>query len=128
MSTATLNPTAAEVGQHARVERPTYDAIPMRTIMGVELRKMFNTRSGFWLMSSVVILAVIATGAVILFAPNDEISYDSFAGAIGIPGMFAASAVIGLVGTIVAGYAILGARARIGPAVVHAGTNPEAPV
>ena len=85
MSTATINPSVAEVGHHARVERPTYDAIPMHTIMGVELRKMFNTRSGFWLMSSVVILAVLATGAVILFAPNDEISYGAFAGAIGIP-------------------------------------------
>ena len=66
-------------------ERATYEPIPMRTIMGVELRKMFNTRSGFWLMASIVILAVIATGAVILFAPADEQTYDSFAGAIGIP-------------------------------------------
>jgi hypothetical protein len=85
MTTATMSPSVTEVGQHARRERATYDAIPMRTIMGVEVRKMFNTRSGFWLMASVVILSVIATGAVILFAPNDEISYDSFAGAIGIP-------------------------------------------
>ena len=85
MSTATIPVTTPSVGSHARAERPTYEPIPMRTIMGVELRKMFNTRSGFWLMASVVILAVIATGAVILFAPNDEITYDSFAGAIGIP-------------------------------------------
>ena len=53
--------------------------------MGVELRKMFNTRSGFWMMASVGILSVIATGAVILFAPNDEVTYGNFAGAIGIP-------------------------------------------
>ena len=85
MSTATIPVTTTDVGQHARAARPTYAPIPMRTIMGVELRKMFDTRSGFWLMASVVILAVIATGAVILFAPDDEITYDSFAGAIGIP-------------------------------------------
>ena len=85
MSTATIAPTTQVADATARRERATYDAIPMHTLMGVELRKMFNTRSGFWLMSSVVILAVIATGAVILFAPNDEISYGSFAGAIGIP-------------------------------------------
>jgi ABC-2 type transport system permease protein len=85
MSTATLSPTTSVVEQKDRAERATYEPIPMRTIMGVELRKMFNTRSGFWLMSSIVILAVIATGAVILFAPDDEITYDSFAGAIGIP-------------------------------------------
>ena len=85
MSTATIPVTTTSVGSHVRAERPTYEPIPMRTIMGVELRKMFDTRSGFWLMASVVILAVIATGAVILFAPDDEISYGSFAGAIGIP-------------------------------------------
>ena len=61
MSTATIPVTTTSVGSHARAERPTYEPIPMRTIMGVELRKMFNTRSGFWLMASVVILAVIAT-------------------------------------------------------------------
>ncbi len=85
MSTATIPVTTTDVGQHARVERPTYAPIPLRTVMGVELRKMFDTRSGFWLMASIVILSVIATGAVILFAPADEQTYDSFAGAIGIP-------------------------------------------
>ena len=75
MSTATIPVTTTGVGQHARAA-----AADVRTpsrcapIMGVELRKMFDTRSGFWLMASVVILAVIATGAVILFAPNDEIA------------------------------------------------------
>lgn len=59
--------------------------IPMTRIVGVELRKMFDTRSGFWLMMSVVIAAVLATGATLLFAPHDEISYGSFAGAIGVP-------------------------------------------
>ena len=38
------------------------------------------------------------------------------AGNIGIPGMFATCALIGLVGTIVLGYAVLGSRAGIGPA------------
>jgi ABC-2 type transport system permease protein len=85
MSTATITPATTVSRSAADRERPTYAPIPMRTIMGVEVRKMFNTRSGFWLMASVVILSVIATGAVILFAPNDEITYDSFAGAIGIP-------------------------------------------
>jgi hypothetical protein len=59
--------------------------IPTARIVGVELRKMFDTRSGFWLMMSVVIAAVLATGATLLFVPHDEISYDSFAGAIGVP-------------------------------------------
>jgi ABC-2 type transport system permease protein len=81
----TLSPTTTASGAVARRKRTTYEPIPMRTIMGVELRKMFDTRSGFWLMASIVILAVIATGAVILFAPAEEQTYGSFAAAIGIP-------------------------------------------
>jgi len=59
--------------------------IPMSRIVGVELRKMFDTRSGFWLMMSVGIAAVLATAATILFTPHENLSYDSFAGAIGVP-------------------------------------------
>ena len=43
--------------------------IPLRhASSGVELRKMFDTRSGFWLMASIAITSVLATGAVIAFA------------------------------------------------------------
>ena len=49
--------------------------IPLsRDWSGVELRKMFDTRSGFWLMASIVITAVLATGAVIIFAPDERAS------------------------------------------------------
>jgi ABC-type transport system involved in multi-copper enzyme maturation permease subunit len=54
-------------------------------ITSTELRKMFDTRSGFWLMASIGILALLATSAVILFAPDDEMTYNSFTTAIGIP-------------------------------------------
>ena len=46
---------------------------------------MFDTRSGFWLMASIGILALLATAAVIFFAPDDELTYSTFAAAIGIP-------------------------------------------
>jgi hypothetical protein len=59
--------------------------IPLSRITGTELRKMFDTRSGFWLMASIAIMAVLATTAVILFARHDDMTYDSFAAAIGIP-------------------------------------------
>jgi hypothetical protein len=59
--------------------------IPLSRITAVELRKMFDTRSGFWLMASIAIAAVLATGAVILFAPDDELTYSTFATAIGFP-------------------------------------------
>jgi hypothetical protein len=46
----------------------------------------------------------------------------TIAGAVGIPGMFAACALIGLIGTIVVAYAVLGSESRIGPA---SGTMPN---
>jgi ABC-2 type transport system permease protein len=54
-------------------------------LISIELQKMFDTRSGFWLMASIVILSVLATGAVILWAPDDELTYSTFAAAIGFP-------------------------------------------
>lgn len=89
MTTTTISPTtrADQLPDRRRAdaERASYEPIPMRTIMGVELRKMFDTRSGFWLMASIVALSVIATGAVVVFAPADQQTYGSFAAAIGIP-------------------------------------------
>ena len=69
----------------ARPARPAPARIPMSRIVSVELRKSFDTRSGFWLMMSIGILAVIATTATILFAPDDQLTYDSFAASIGFP-------------------------------------------
>ena len=59
--------------------------IPMSRLIAVELRRMFDTRSGFWLMASVVIVAVLATIGVILWAPDSAITYGTFASAIGFP-------------------------------------------
>lgn len=59
--------------------------IPLTRILGVELRKMFDTRSGFWLMMSIVVASILATAAVIVFAPDDQLTFGTFSGAIGIP-------------------------------------------
>jgi ABC-2 type transport system permease protein len=59
--------------------------IPTRRLLTTELRKMFDTRSGFWLMASIGIAALLATTAVILFAPNDQLTYGTFGAAFGIP-------------------------------------------
>jgi hypothetical protein len=59
--------------------------IPLTRIIGVELRKMFDTRSGFWLMASIVIMSVLATAAIIVFAPRDQLTFDNFAAATGAP-------------------------------------------
>jgi ABC-2 type transport system permease protein len=60
-------------------------AIPLPRVVGVELRKMFDTRAGFWLMASILIAAVVATVATTLFAPASDLTYYTFAKAIGFP-------------------------------------------
>jgi ABC-2 type transport system permease protein len=65
--------------------RPT---IPLSRIVKVELRKMFDTRSGFWLMMSIAIVSTIATVVVVLvqgLANDPGVTYNSFAAAIGFP-------------------------------------------
>ena len=59
--------------------------VPLGRVVRVELRKMFDTRSGFWLLASIVIAGVLATVATILFAPDDALTYYTFAKAIGFP-------------------------------------------
>lgn len=83
MSTTTVG-TAVEP-ETRRTPRPAPARIPMSRIVAVELRKSFDTRSGFWLMISIGILAVAATAATILFAPDDQLDYEAFATAIGFP-------------------------------------------
>jgi len=81
--TATIVSPASntEAAPVRRAARP----IPTARLVKVELRKMFNTRSGFWMLVSIGVLSVIATGAVIIFAPDSDITYETFATAIGFP-------------------------------------------
>ncbi len=63
----------------------TRPGIPLSRLISTELRKMFDTRSGFWLMAGIAILALLATIAVIAFSSRDGLTYTSFATAIGFP-------------------------------------------
>lgn len=86
MTATTATATAVESSQQVvKRSRPVPSRTPFRRILRVELRKMFDTRSGFWLMASVLILSVIATGATIIFAPSEELTYEAFASAVGFP-------------------------------------------
>jgi hypothetical protein len=87
MTTATLNTATTDTAdaRPAARDRPVPAPIPFTRILGVELRKMFDTRSGYWLMASIIGLSVIATGAVILFGSDSDIDYETFASAVGVP-------------------------------------------
>ena len=85
MTTTTLTRDATHVGASRTDVRPAPARIPFRRVLNVELRKMFDTRSGFWLMASIVIASVIATGLTIILGDREDLTFDSFAAAVGSP-------------------------------------------
>jgi ABC-2 type transport system permease protein len=82
MSAVLEAPTATHL---ASVEAARGSRIPMRRLLWVELTKVFDTRSGFWLIASIGITALLATGAVMIFAPESDQTYESFGAAVGMP-------------------------------------------
>jgi hypothetical protein len=68
-----------------REQRAGIYPVPLSRVINVELRKMFDTRSGFWLMASIVITALLTTIGTIAFAPDADLTYYTFAKAIGFP-------------------------------------------
>lgn len=81
--TATVVPPSSST-EAAPVRRSTRP-IPTTRLVRVELRKMFNTRSGFWMLVSIGVLSVLAAGSVLVFAPDSDVTYKTFARAIGFP-------------------------------------------
>ena len=80
--TTTTSPTVLAGAREPHVD---VRGIALGRVVRVELRKMFNTRSGFWLMASIVIVGVLATVGTVLFAPEEELTHNTFAAAIGFP-------------------------------------------
>lgn len=76
-SLATMSP----VSPHSR----TATAVPTARLVGVELRKSFDTRSGLWLLASLGLAAVVTTGAIIAWSPAAQLTYSQFTLAIGVP-------------------------------------------
>ena len=81
--TATIVPqaTTTEAGPVRRTARP----IPTTRLVKVELRKMFNTRSGFWMLISIGILSPISAGSLLVFGLNSDVTYQNFVRASGFP-------------------------------------------
>ena len=81
MTATIISPDTIEAAPARRIVRP----IPTTRLVKIELRKMFNTRSGLWMLVSIGVLSVIATGAVLIFAPDDAVTYKNLASAVGFP-------------------------------------------
>lgn len=69
----------------ARACRPAPAPVPLVRLVSVELRKSFDTRSGRWLLAALGLAAVLTTGAIIAWAPADQLTYGQFTLAIGVP-------------------------------------------
>lgn len=69
----------------AAQRRPVPATIPTSRLLRVELRKMFNTRSGMWLMCSIGALATLATVAVMVFGSDADLTYDNLGAGVGFP-------------------------------------------
>jgi ABC-2 type transport system permease protein len=86
MSTTTPETLAPiDAGTADPAGRATPASIPLTRIVGVELRKSFDTRAGRWLLASIGIAALLTTGMVIAFAPEHELTYRTFTVAISYP-------------------------------------------
>ena len=79
-ATSAINADQVHTGR-----RTEFAQIPLSRVVRVELRKMFDTRSGFWLIASIGITGLIATIATIAFAPDADLTYYNFAKAVGFP-------------------------------------------
>ena len=81
--TATIVPpaTTTEAAPARRTARP----IPTTRLVKIELRKMFNTRSGFWMLISIGVLSPISAGSLLVFGLDSDVTYQNLASAIGFP-------------------------------------------
>jgi hypothetical protein len=84
--TTQTTPGPGTFSVHPRLPSPAArHGIPLSRITGVELRKSFDTTSGVWLLASIGIASLLTSGAVIAWAPNEELTYSQFTLAIGVP-------------------------------------------
>jgi ABC-type transport system involved in multi-copper enzyme maturation permease subunit len=59
--------------------------IPTTRLVTVELRKMFDTRSGFWLLVSIGVLSPVSAGSLVVLGLDSEVTYQNFVRASGFP-------------------------------------------
>ena len=69
-----MTTTATEPARHTLDVSDT-DRVPMTTIVGVELRKTFDTRAGLWFTISIVGLMLIASVLAATAFPEDAQAY-----------------------------------------------------
>jgi ABC-2 type transport system permease protein len=81
MTATVISPDAIEAAPARRIVRP----IPTIRLVKIELRKMFNTRAGFWMLISIGVLSPISAGSLLVFGLDSDVTYQNFVRASGYP-------------------------------------------
>lgn len=75
MSTATLQASPD----------PGVTAVPFVRLLRVELRKLVDTRAGFWLLTAIGLITVAVIGVFLFVADPDQLTFINFVGASATP-------------------------------------------
>lgn len=59
--------------------------VPMTRLVLAELRKMVDTRAGFWLFVSIGLASAVITAAMLIFAPAENLTFGQMFGMMNIP-------------------------------------------
>lgn len=81
MSTATLDAPV----RPAVTPDPTVTGIPFSRLLRVELRKLVDTRAGFWLLAAIGIITVVVIGVFLFAADTEQLTYANFVAATATP-------------------------------------------
>lgn len=64
---------------------PSVTAVPFRRLLRVELRKLIDTRAGFWLLVAIGIITVVVVIMYLFAADPGQLTYRNFLGATATP-------------------------------------------
>ncbi len=71
--------------QSAATPDPSVTAVPFSRLLRVELRKLVDTRAGFWLLAAIGIITVAVIVVFLFVAEADQLTYINFVGATATP-------------------------------------------
>lgn len=80
MSSQVVTKTPPVRGPAADIRR-----VPLSRLVRVELRKSYDTRAGFWLLTAIVAITAAAVVITLFVAGRRDLTYDNFTAATGIP-------------------------------------------
>ncbi len=64
---------------------PGVTAVPFTRLLRVELRKLVDTRAGFWLLTSIGVITAVVVVVFLLAAKPDQLTFINFVGATATP-------------------------------------------